>query len=171
MSDRWQEISGHGNDLGYKFLEVELTKGLHQLDLLVYGATQRFRGVVHMRWPGKKEFRAMGVNWNHGGFCAWEPIATAHAGNAERRGQKPSISFSYKVIARTSGKVDVHARWEYVISGAGHGRDAQWDTLGNDPSLCLSARESEFRESMPIQELVSAYHRAGGGEDKGGRTA
>jgi len=259
VSDRWINVNAHRNNVGYKHCSVDLTKGAHQLEFLVYGATQRFRAAVNMRWPGKNKFQPMGVHWNHGGFCAWEPIVTAQAGTTERRGQKLSASFSYKrthdtrhrwheaknaapyladypgldaynmfftahlsqktegaiyrwqfsdgsvrqggpelrypfrsnpdrtpwnqikgkvvfhtflsaglktvhlevldgpdgkVIARASGKVRVEARWEYPISGHGHGRD------GGEPLPRLLAREPEFRESMPIAELVSLYHRS-----------
>ena len=106
---------------GYRAFGVDLTKGAHRLDFLVYGASHRFKAVINMRWPGKPEFRPMGVSWSHGGFCTWEPVATARAGNAERRGQDLSASFSCKRIT------DTKASW--------HAERAAFPYLGSYPGL------------------------------------
>jgi hypothetical protein len=106
---------------GYRAFGVDLTKGAHRLDFLVYGASHRFKAVINMRWPGKLEFQPMGVSWGHGGFCTWEPVATARAGNAERRGQDLSASFSCKRIT------DTKAAW--------HAERAAFPYLGSYPGL------------------------------------
>ena len=101
VMDRYVDTIGLGVYSGSRSFVVDLTKGVHQLDFLVYGASERFKAMVNMRWPGKRELRAMGVSWGHGGFCVWEPVATARPGATERRSEKLSASFAYRRTTET----------------------------------------------------------------------
>jgi hypothetical protein len=101
VMDRYVNTIGQGVFSGSRFFVVNLTKGVHQLDFLVYGASERFKAMINMRWPGKRELRAMGVSWSHGGFCVWEPIATARPEATERRREKLSASFTYRRTTET----------------------------------------------------------------------
>jgi WD40 repeat protein len=101
VMDRYVNTIGHGIFSGSRAFVVDLTKGVHQLDFLIYGASERFKATINMRWPGKREHRPMGVSWGHGGFCVWEPIATARPGATERRQEKLSASFTYRRTTET----------------------------------------------------------------------
>ena len=101
VMDRYVNTIGHGVSSGSRAFVVNLTKGEHQLDFLVYGASERFKAMINLRWPGKRELRAMGVSWGHGGFCVWEPVATARPEFTERRREKLSASFTYRRTTET----------------------------------------------------------------------
>jgi hypothetical protein len=100
-----EELAKRGSRNGYKRFAVELTKGIHRLEILQYGSAERFSTMLGWGLPGKEnDLEPFGNNERAATFSVWESIADAVANPILHREKDLHASFTWQHRHQCWGK-------------------------------------------------------------------